>query len=246
MTSEFVKTLTDFDREGLSSRNIFVDFLTCASVAFANRIAFDKPLEERYEYIMKKYENKPAILKKLPELLGLLTIEHHEYGKPTDLLGGYYDELNYANDRTGQFFTPKNVATMMAQMMCGSRTQRLEDNVEHFGDIACGSGRLIMTYIETLFNKNVDFPREVCVTAIDIDDTCAMMTYVQMCLWNVAGVVFTGDALDKPGKFRQAYPTPAYFMYGHNLRIKELPAITAPTITAEETTELIKQMNLEM
>ena len=98
------------------------------------------------------------------------------------ILGGIF-EAKISLGEHGQFFTPFNVADMMAQMIAGE--------VQKPGETVCdpcsGSGRLLISYSK--LNKDARF------YGIDISPTCAKMTALNMWLFDLDGDIYHGDSL---------------------------------------------------
>lgn len=111
-----------------------------------------------------------------------------ESGIVGDWLGGVYQEWELSSRNSGQFFTPWNVASMMAQMALG------DDPTSGFSkerpltiyEPAAGSGVMLLAAIDHI---GPDPHRNELVRyyAIDIDLTCVKMTRIQLLLYGTNG-----------------------------------------------------------
>ena len=99
-----------------------------------------------------------------------------------------------------------------------------KDNIENqelitLSEPCCGSGGIIIAYAETMKNHNINFQKKLFVEAIDIDELCFQMTYIQLSLYGISARVMLGDTLAY--KFSQIYYTPMYFINGFSWKLKE-------------------------
>lgn len=99
-----------------------------------------------------------------------------------DVLGDVYEEFGMQSDHFGQHFTPHAVSFLLVQLQ-GSSTH----DVETISDPACGSGRLLLY-------KARNHSNPTCVGQ-DKDHTCAKMTALNFCLFNLDGYAIAGDSL---------------------------------------------------
>jgi len=101
-----------------------------------------------------------------------------------DVLGVCYEEFGMQNDAFGQHFTPENVCAMTAEMQTGEDP---EPPVT-VADPACGSGRLLVHMARRHDVATVSF-------GMDKDELCAQMAALNLCCFNMDGVVVCGDSL---------------------------------------------------
>lgn len=131
-----------------------------------------------------------------------------------DFLGSIYEELELFRKRKGQFFTPKPIATFMAKISFDP--QFIEEQVTKKGfitiaDPACGGGRLLMAAATEIRHMGFE-PREVVYfEATDIDWLCCCMSYVQLSLLGLMGVVIHGNSLSQ--ERWEILPTPQLQLY---------------------------------
>lgn len=215
---EFLKKFKDL-AYGRNLFDVWNDFVMFASCTISN--AFDKmnldKREDLYMRIIAKYRDTGRFI--FPELLAL-TVDALEKNPDQDFLGNIFMELGLVNKHNGQYFTPYDVAKMMAEITLGD----VEDTLAKSGavtihDSCCGSGTLLIAAVNTakqkLYNIGVNFQNVVFVSAQDIDQTVAAMCYIQLSLLGVAGYVKVGNSLVEPvattDYFENYWFTPMYF-----------------------------------
>lgn len=202
------------------SRRTFADAVEMMAISLSNAV---NPLpkdehdrrEARYLELVKEYGDAVhAFPRVLAELTMALEVELH------DALGAVYNDMELANRRAAQVFTPDSLSRLMAEMLLDSGASAL---IEKQGYItvqepACGAGSMVIGLVRALHERGVNYQQAIHVTAIDIDRVCAHMTYVQLSLLNVPAVVEHGDTL-KNETFDRWY-TPAHVLGGWTLRLK--------------------------
>lgn len=104
----------------------------------------------------------------------------------TEMLGDCYMEIagKYSVQGMGQFFTPQPVCDMMAQMTIPDT----DEESPSVADPACGSGRLLHSAAKLL-------PTTAHFTGIDLDSICAHMATLNLCFFNMNGVIIHGNAI---------------------------------------------------
>jgi type I restriction enzyme M protein len=167
--------------------------------------------EKLYFETIKKYTKEE--LNTFPKMLAEL-VKLYEDARLNedwcDPLGEYYEALasNYKKSNFGQFFTPKEVCDLMAQLTITSNEWG-----KNIYEPCSGSGRLVLAG-----NKVAEGNYYVCE---DLDPICAKMTAINLCFHHIRGEVLCRDVL------RQSEPrfsfmvnyefwkhkTPVIFMY---------------------------------
>ena len=159
---------------------VFDDFLTLVICCLARQTQ-----EDWYLQTIRKYDEDE--INNFPKLLGQLFIIYDKAisaGDWIDPLGDYYQELagKYKKQGFGEFFTPKSLCDMMAQI-----TVNKNDFGNTINDCAAGSGR-------TLLASN-----NVCkgnyYIAQDIDHMCVKMCCINMAMHGIKGEVLHMDTL---------------------------------------------------
>lgn len=172
---------------------VFDDLLTIIVCCFAHGTQ-----EELYFNAIKPYNRQEmeTLAKAMAELLLLYNkaMVQHTW---TDPLGDYYELLagRYKKSRLGQFFTPKALCDMIAQM-----TLTGADWSATVNDPCCGSGRFILA------SNNV--VSDITYTAQDIDPICCKMTAINMAFHHIKGTVYQMDTIrmDAPVRVYQINP----------------------------------------
>lgn len=118
-------------------------------------------------------EEVRPILYELGQLYAREIIDNKPFA---DILGDTYQELasEYGKKSLGQYFTPRSVARLMAQLQ-GPYDFRDRELVR-FADLGgCGSGALLLGAAAEVFSTNPDDLERMSVTGVDLDRLCAKM-----------------------------------------------------------------------
>lgn len=216
---EFLNTFRQLS-ERHSSWSAWHDFIFASAAAISNR--FDKrpgvwhERENRYLTLIKQYTKDEQ--RALPHLLAL-TIEAFQTNPAQDFLGKLFMELELSNHWKGQFFTPYSVADLMSAATIGdgesAREKIREQGYISINDPTCGSGVMLIAVANRCRYLGIDYPNEVLFVGQDIDETAALMCYIQLSILDCACYVDIGDALTEPSntvvKQKQRWYTPVYF-----------------------------------
>lgn len=211
---EFISKLHNLDK-ARRVNEIFKAFLTLCTCSLSQSFYRSNEIEQRYLNTVKQYTKEQA--EEFSKLLAFLVIALEE--KHQDFLGQVYMQENLGNVATGQYFTPYNVSKMMSEIYFTDIEKQLEEkDFITLSEHCCGSGGMIIAYAETLKEQGYNYQNQVFVEAIDIDEMCFMMTYIQLSLLGVSARVMHGDSLS--WKFQQVLYTPFYFLNGFNWELK--------------------------
>lgn len=176
---EILSQLNSLLSGGYSSYNIFTDFIDLILYALQGD-------DENYLKIIDKYPNTKPIghreIDYFHTAFQLLQYEMRETN--SDVLGELYMQWNMSNKYKGQFFTPKHVASFMAQITNPTGGRIL--------DPSCGSGVMLVEAIKTMKHEDLD---KATFYGQDIDLTCVKMTALNLCFFNVNGFVIQGNTL---------------------------------------------------
>ena len=191
-----------------------------AACSFSN--AVDKrnyeKREKAYLDTINKYDKIDQRL--FSKLLAQITMALQQ-NPDQDLLGSLFMELGLGSSDRGQFFTPYNVCKMMSAITIGDVTTLVNENdYISICDCACGAGATLIAAIneskEQLSKVGKNFQRYILVVAQDIDETVALMCYIQLSLLGVAGYVKVGDTLSDPitpnDNYEKYWTTPMYYI----------------------------------
>jgi len=190
------KMLEISNKTGERPSQVFNDFCTAFHISIANAFYKKQEMENEYLATIKKYPKD--CLNLLCEMGGVVIMALQE--KHRDFLGEIYMANDFGNDFAGQFFTPYNLALMMAKMlMC--MNEKPEPTIN---EPACGSGVMIIAAHEV--NPNII---AVCQ---DIDFLCFKMAYIQLSLLGVKAKIILGDSLALENKYELVTPALASAM----------------------------------
>ena len=214
---EMVKLLNSISNRH-SNWQVFTDFIELSALAISNsvdKLHFDER-EKRYLDIIGKYSHDDAMI--FPQILGELirvmqwSAEQKDF---PDYLGTLFHEMEFHNKQKGQFFTPKNMADMCAEMTVGGRD--FEAVIAEKGYIAMhepasGSGVMVLALAGALAEKGYDWSTQMYVLAQDLDVRCVHMCYIQLSLYGIPAVVVNGNTLSLE-EYEKWY-TPVYMLDG--------------------------------
>lgn len=94
---------------------VFEDFVSCSVIALENRVCFNEEREGKYLRIIGGYE-KPDVIRMAQLLAHVVNGLQNGF---CDFLGNVFMQLELGDKYRGQFFTPWDVARMMAQLQLG-------------------------------------------------------------------------------------------------------------------------------
>ena len=156
------------------------------------------------------------------EMMRLLGAVIQETGD--DFLGELYEKMGLGKHYSGQFFTPKNIAVMMAKMTCSPESARETIREKGFSSIAdptCGAGVMLMAAGKTLKEGGINVAEDILMVGQDIDWVAGLMCYIQLSVAGYAGYVCIGNSLTHPmagnildpvrTEGQEYYFTPAFF-----------------------------------
>jgi len=176
---DILKCLEAILARGYSSYTIFNDWLDLMIFALQGDDEHYLEIVRRYKNIAKQGERE---IDYFCQAFACLQIEMQKTND--DVLGLLYMQWNQTNKYRGQFFTPKHVASFMAQC--------LEVKKGNVLDPACGSGIMLVETIKTMTNEQLD---QAVFYGQDIDLTCVKMCALNLLFFNVNGFVVWGDSL---------------------------------------------------
>lgn len=184
--------------------DIWSDLIVMYACALSN--PFDKEnyegRENRYMKIIKKYSKEEQSV--FPELVAFITMAFEE-NPEQDFLGKLYMGLDLGDKTRDQFFTPYHVCQLMADIAVGDVSQEIDEKgYISINDPCCGAGATLIAGIHSVrkqlgkHNPPLNYQNHVLVVAQDIDETVALMCYIQLSLLGVAGYVKVGNSLTDP------------------------------------------------
>lgn len=207
---------------------VWSDWVEICAIALARAdLAQQEVREQRYLQVIAQYERSE--LDKLVQAFAHLVMSYElrvEAADFGDVLGSTFMMLDMGNAGAGQFFTPYEVSRLMGGMMMGDG-QALADKADAHGFIrvlepACGAGGMLIAAAHALHDTGLNYQLCMHATAIDIDQRCVHMTFVQLALLHVPAVVIHGNGLT--GECREQWFTPAHILGGWNARLRRREA----------------------
>lgn len=211
---EFASKLSNLDRSR-SVSTVFNDFLTLICCSLAQTVYRSDNLEQRYLNIIKTYTKEQA--EEFSKLFAFLVLGLEQESQ--DFLGQVYMSLNLGSQANGQYFTPYSVSKFMAEINFTEIESLQNNQLITLSEPCCGSGALIIAFVQTLREHNINYQQKLFVEAIDISEMCFKMTYVQLSLLGIPAKVVQGDSLSL--KFQQVLYTPFYFVNGFQVKMKQ-------------------------
>lgn len=177
--NEILQQFQSLLNRGYSAYTIFTDFLDLILYALQGD-------DEQYLKIVHRYpNNKPIGHREIDYFhIAFQLLQYEMRETNNDILGELYMQWNMNNKYKGQFFTPKHIASFMAQITNPQRGRIL--------DPCCGSGVMLVEAIKTMKQEDLD---NSVFYGQDIDLTCVKMTALNLCFFNVNGYVIGGNTL---------------------------------------------------
>jgi len=196
-----------------SGWDVWRDFVTLTACTISNCMdqANSKPREARYMEIIKTYSENEVNY--FPELFGITTLALED-NPDQDFLGDLYCGLGLNKKGYAQFFTPYHIGKLMANISFGN----LQDEISRKGyisayDPCCGAGCLLIAMANAAKEQGVNYQQDVFFEAQDIDNTAALMCYIQLSLLGCAAEVRVGNSLTiEPLSPENIWHTPFYFL----------------------------------
>lgn len=207
---------------------VWSDWVEICAIALARAdIAQREAREQRYLRVVAQYER--AELDLLVQAFSHLVMAYEvrvqaaDFG---DVLGSTFMMLDMGNAGAGQFFTPYEVSRLMGNMMMGNG-QDLIDKTDAQGFVrvlepACGAGGMLIAAAHAMHDAQLNYQQCMHATAIDIDQRCVHMTFIQLALLHVPAVVIHGNGLT--GECREQWFTPAHILGGWGPRLRRREA----------------------
>jgi hypothetical protein len=232
--SAFIKRLTALDREK-SPYDKFRDFCEMAFCAYAKLTAPTperaQELEDRYMQIVGTYRDKDTV-RAYPELVALAG---SAIPQGCDFLGSVATELEVLNAQIGQFFTPYDVARMMAMMSLEGAADMIAANgYLTLQEPASGAGGMVLAAADALVQQGFHPGLHMLVNAIDLSPLCFHMTFLQLTLRGIPALVEHGNTLSGERFARAWTPAATAFHLHHGRLFPEVPLPAAHERIADE------------
>lgn len=184
------------------SWDVWRDFIVMYACALSNPVDKEHYDEREALYLrtIKKYNKQEQ---PLFSELAAYTVMALEENPEQDFLGSIYMSLNLGNQHNGQFFTPYHVCELMAEITMQDSVLKTEkEGYLTINDPCCGAGATLIAGVHAarkrLEKVGYNYQNHILVVAQDIDQTVALMCYIQLSLLGVAGYVKVGNSLTDP------------------------------------------------
>lgn len=176
--------------------NAFTKFLELTATALGAELDPVNAKERNQQYEEAQKGLKPDEISEFARMAALMWMSVLEYQEePIDILGDIYHSLRLNNEWNGQFFTPENVARMMAMMV--NPVLKPGDSQEYLtiNEPTCGSGTMVIANIWAMKKNAFDYRKKAFFVAQDIDIRCVWMAYIQLTLYQIPAVVIHSNTL---------------------------------------------------
>jgi hypothetical protein len=192
-----------------NAHEVFGDWLTMCAMTLANVNGTKAPelrdskwdeREETFTKTQARYSNEKQ-RHAFGVMLGILmagSSNSRHNGEFRDILGETFEALELMNEHAGQFFTPSDVADLMAQLTVDEAFVRETLRTKRFvtmDEPAVGSGRTVLPLVRMYHGWRLDWTHHLLVNAADLDWRCVCMTYVTLALYDVPAKVWHMDTL---------------------------------------------------
>lgn len=198
---EFLKTFKELTYRH-RAWDIWNDFVIMSACALSNPVDkkhYDER-EARYLRIIDKYRKEEQ--EYFPTLFAH-TVMALELDPEQDFLGKLYISLGLQDEGRKQIFTPYHVCELMADITMEDVAQQVRENgYITLNDPCCGAGATLIAGVNSAKNSlqkaDLNFQNHILVAAQDIDETVALMCYIQLSLLGVAAYVKVGNSISDP------------------------------------------------
>lgn len=154
--------------------------------------------EKRYLNIVNTYNKKEV---EIMVQIYAKFIEMLEENPFQDLLGDLYMRLDLGSKSIGQFFTPYNVAKMMASIAYDAES--IKEKIKEKGFITLsepciGGGANVIAFCEILHEANINYQKHLIIVGQDLSRIVALQAYIALSLIGCRAVIKVGSTLTEP------------------------------------------------
>ena len=183
-------------RKGYNASDNFSLVIEILAISLSNLVH-----TEYYDEREKRYLNliRGADLNAIIKAVAYIMQWINEQGTPMDVLGPYHTWLGLDNKHTGQFFTPWNVACLMAELNLGTKKDimaRIEkEGYMTFDDPTCGAGGTLLAAAHVLDKMGINYNEKAVFYGMELVPTTAYTCFVQCALYGLPAVICHGDSI---------------------------------------------------
>ena len=178
---------------------IYCDFITMLACTISCAVDYEPARrEKRVDLLKQTADHYTEEEIKSFEALTEITVSALTDNPRRDFLGELYMSLDFGSSFHGQFFTPWNIAYMMAQMT-GVGEEKLHEGKSYFSvcDPCCGAGCMLNAAAQAYSDKG-NYQTDILFVGQDIDSVVALTAYVQCSLLGMSGYIAIGNSLANP------------------------------------------------
>lgn len=213
---------------------VFDDFVEMSALTFRNAVdswGYDER-EAQYLRTAGRYDREE--LDRFAHALALVVKAMEQ--DPCDVLGRLYMELELGNDRLGQFYTPYDVARLMAGMQIDAIAERVRSHgFAKLYEPACGAAAFIVAVSQEMRTAGLNPQTQLHVTAEDIAPQAVHMAYIHLSLLHVPAVVHRRNTLTL--ETFDTWRTPAHILGGWGWKFRHADAMKVADELLGSTTQ---------
>lgn len=225
---EFNTILRDLDYSK-STVTKFSDFLSLSAYSIAQPFYNSQEIEEKYKNIAKNY-SLPQ-LENFAHLIAIVTLALEE--KMQDFLGQIFMSNDIGSSYKGQFFTPYHVSKFMSEIAgYNVRVDMENKDILTLSEPCSGSGGMVIAFADSMKESGYNYQKHLFVEAIDIDDLCFKMTYIQLALLGIPARVIKGNTITMD--FQEVLYTPLFFINNIADKLSERTKENSVNITTNQ------------
>ena len=187
-----------------SEYTVFADWLNMFAISTRNACTLVQ--DETYRKYEKEYETVYSKYKagdRFGDLSGLFLLELER--EPRDVLGELFMVGGYGSKMGGQFFTPRSISALMAQLEYRAEWKD-SDEIITIHEPTIGSGGMIIEMCNLMKQNDINYQKRVKVIGQDLDWRCIHMSYVQLSYLGINAVIAQGDTLADPYSPGRPFP----------------------------------------
>lgn len=210
-SQDFIKILEHL-KTSKHPHEIFNDWLVMATATLYSWKK-DQSVENEYMQVAKQYTKEE--LEKHSELLALTVYALEKTEQ--DFLGEIFMNIDLGNSRTGQFFTPYNISSMMAKMAMGEN-KHPKNRVCKINDCCCGAGGMLIAGAAAMKESGFNYQQNALFFGTDIDGRCARMAFIQLSLLGAPAIITCGNSLTMETYWQKE--TIGYYLAEMDMRLR--------------------------
>lgn len=198
--------------------DVFSHFVELSAITLASiDLAQKERREVQYLQTIGRYTKEEAAL--FPKMFAELVLALE--AEPGDVLGEVFGQLELGNAARGQFFTPYEIAKLMAETTVdrGYIDEAIaERGYLSVSEPACGAGAMLIAFVEKVKELGYNPAQMLHFTAVDVDARAVHMAYLQLGLLGVPGVVVEGNTLTL--EEREHWYTPIHIIHAWGPKVR--------------------------